>query len=146
MSYTELFTELVRVEIELWNELDADLRVSAGLTLPQFQALAAIRKTAGAARVQDISAELSITVGATSKLVDRLERDGLAVRSANPGDRRSSVIRLSDQGARALTAADTAAEAHLRVSMGEALPADRADHLLSELTRLRAYHRARPTA
>jgi len=138
-SYIDLFTEFVRLEIEVWNSLDADLQVSAGITLAQFQALSAIRKNAGSARVQDISAELMITVGATSKLVDRLERDGLAVRSANPDDRRSSVINLSASGESALNAADNAAEQHLRTVFGDAISAERAARMINELASLRAH-------
>jgi DNA-binding MarR family transcriptional regulator len=57
---------------------------------------------AGACRVQEVRSDLGITVGAASKLVDRLERDGLAVRRANPDDRRSSLIELTRDGLRAL--------------------------------------------
>jgi DNA-binding MarR family transcriptional regulator len=143
--YTDLFTELVRVEIELWNELDTQLNAEAGITLPQFQALAAIRNNGGQTRVQDISAEMSITVGASSKVVDRLERDGLAVRSANPDDRRSSLVSLSERGATALAVGDVAAEAHLRASLGGSLAVSAASRLLTEMTSLRAGARARAT-
>jgi len=37
-------------------------------------------------------------VGAASKLVDRLERDSLAVRAAHPTDRRSSLVALTRAG------------------------------------------------
>jgi DNA-binding MarR family transcriptional regulator len=141
--YTDLFTELVRVEIELWNELDAHLNAEAGITLPQFQALTAIRNKGGQTRVQDISAEMSITVGATSKVVDRLERDGLAVRSANPDDRRSSLVSLSERGAAAVASGDAAAEEHLRTSLGGVLSGPAASRLLAELTSLRDANRAR---
>ena len=141
--YTDLFTELVRVEIELWNALDAHLLAEAGITLPQFQALSAIRSKGGRTRVQDISAEMSITVGATSKVVDRLERDGLAVRSANPEDRRSSLVSLTERGETALGAGDSAAEEHLRTSLGGALSGSAASRLLAEMTSLRVAARAR---
>jgi len=114
VTYTELFTELVRAEIELWNSLDQVLLTSAGITLPTFQALSAVSAIAGAVRVQDISERMSITVGATSKLVDRLERDGRVRRESNPDDRRSSLIVLTQSGARSLAAAQRAAEEHLR--------------------------------
>jgi DNA-binding MarR family transcriptional regulator len=137
MRFTDMFTELVRAEIELWNGLDARLGEAAGISLPQFQALSAIRGIDGDARVQDISRVMSITVGATSKLVDRLERDGLAVRTANPGDRRSSFVALSDSGAVALDAAAAAAETHLRRILGEVLSGDDVDRLRGELASLR---------
>ncbi|MET4584100.1 DNA-binding MarR family transcriptional regulator [Conyzicola nivalis] len=139
--FTDMFTELVRVEIELWNGLDAHLVATAGITLPQFQALDAIRANSGQARVQDISQRMAITVGATSKVVDRLERDGLALRSAHPTDRRSSIVSLTSKGASALNIADDAAESHLREELGGVLSDDDAGRLLGDLVSLRAQSR-----
>ena len=139
--FTDMFTELVRVEIELWNGLDTHLVSTAGITLPQFQALDAIRANSGQARVQDISQRMAITVGATSKVVDRLERDGLALRTAHPTDRRSSIVSLTDKGASALKIADDAAEGHLRVELGGVLSDDDAGLLLGNLILLRAQSR-----
>jgi DNA-binding MarR family transcriptional regulator len=142
---TEVFTELVRAEIELWNELDAHLSATVGILLSQYQALIAIKNKAGLARVQDISDEMLITVGATSKLVDRLEREGLAERSAHPVDRRSSIVRLSDRGERLLTDAEEAIEAQLQTMLGATLAGGRADALLGELQSLRASARLQVT-
>jgi DNA-binding MarR family transcriptional regulator len=136
--YTDMFMELVRLEIELWDGLDAHLSTAAGVTLARYQALAAVRAHGAVARVQDISEEMSITVGATSKLVDRLERDGLAVRSAHPTDRRSSLISLSDSGAHTLETADVAAEDHLRRVLGATLPEGSMVALREQLAVLRA--------
>jgi DNA-binding MarR family transcriptional regulator len=136
MRFTEMFTELIRLEIRLWNELDDRLQSDAGLSLAQYQALAAIRKHEGGARVQEISREMSITVGAASKVVDRLERDGLAVRTAHPTDRRSSIVSTSERGATALIEADAAIEEHLRRVLGESLSVDGAERLRDELTLL----------
>jgi len=138
----DLFTQLVRVEIELWNGLDTHLLTTVGISLPQFQALAAIRAAEAPARVQDISEEMSITVGATSKVIDRLERDGLAIRSANPNDRRSSIVSLSDRGVNALVAANGAAETHLRTVLGGVLADNEATLLLGQLTSLRSLARS----
>jgi DNA-binding MarR family transcriptional regulator len=137
MTYTELFTELVRAEIELWDSLDARLRETAGLTLPTFQALSAVSALPGAARVQDISETMSITVGATSKLVDRLERDGRVSREPNPDDRRSSLVVLTPSGSASLAAAASAAEQHLASILGPEYPARRAAALTAELAALR---------
>jgi DNA-binding MarR family transcriptional regulator len=139
--FTDMFTELVRVEIELWNGLDAHLLATSGITLPQFQALDAIRAHSGRARVQDISQSMAITVGATSKVVDRLERDGLAVRTAHPTDRRSSIVALTDRGLSALTVADDAAESHLREELGGVLSDDDVGRLLGDLISLRTQSR-----
>jgi DNA-binding MarR family transcriptional regulator len=137
--YLDVFTELVRAEIKLWNGLDSHLEATVGLSLATFQALAAVRSTEGPARVQDISSIMLITVGATSKLVDRLERDGLAVRSANPADRRSSIVALTEAGSTALQAADAASEAHLAGMLGEVLSAGEAERLTVQLKTLQGH-------
>jgi DNA-binding MarR family transcriptional regulator len=138
MTYTEVFTQLVRAEIRLWNSLDDHLQESAALTLANFQALAAIANLPEPVRVQDIATEVHITVGASSKLVDRLERDGLVRREANRADRRSSIILLTETGQRSYSAAATAVEEHLRALLAPSYPVARAVELASQLVDLRA--------
>ncbi len=57
-------------------------------------------------RVQEIAAALSITVGGTSKIVDRIEAAGWCRRRENPRDRRSSYLDLTSAGRRLLAAAE----------------------------------------
>ena len=94
----DFFDVLVRYETYLWNRLDDQLRGDGGVSLATLSALRVVRRHAGECRVQELRADLGITVGAASKLVDRLERDGLAVRTAHPGDRRSSLVILTPAG------------------------------------------------
>ena len=101
----EFFDVLVRDEVALWNAIDQTLRLEGVVSLGQLHALRVIDRHAGHARVQDLSHDIGITVGAASKLVDRLERDGLAVRSPNPVNRRSSLIELTSRGRQDLAAA-----------------------------------------
>jgi DNA-binding MarR family transcriptional regulator len=136
MTYTELFTQLIRTEIVVWNALDDRLRSSVGVSVSQYQALAAVARHDGAARVHDISTELVITVGAGSKLVDRLERDRHAVREANPADRRSSLVVLTGEGREVLAIAVVAVEEQLRELLGE-LSAARVVDLTRDLSALR---------
>ncbi|WP_161972402.1 MarR family winged helix-turn-helix transcriptional regulator [Glaciihabitans arcticus] len=137
MTYVALFTELTRAEIELWNSLDNHLSAEVQLTLARFQALDAIDLIGSGARVQDVSERMSITVGATSKLVDRLERAGLAARESNPTDRRSSIIVLTPAGSSSLESARSIAEDHIASVLGAAIPKARAIALTSELSSLR---------
>ena len=94
----DFFTTLVQYETHLWNHLDQRLRARGEVELSTLAALHVVRRHEGTCRVQDLHTDLGITVGAASKLVDRLERDGLAARGANPVDRRSSLITLTDAG------------------------------------------------
>jgi DNA-binding MarR family transcriptional regulator len=63
----------------------------------------------GSGRVQELSRELSITIGAASKLVDRLENAKLATRRPHPEDRRSSLVSLTAAGQNARRGAEAVA-------------------------------------
>lgn len=135
-GYSALFSELVRLELGLWNRLDDLQRLSGAVSLAQLQALRAVRSRDGAARVQDVADALHITVGAASKLVDRLERDGLARRSANPADRRSMLVALTRDGEAAYVKATAAELKNLEDVLGAALTADRATEVADVLARI----------
>jgi MarR family transcriptional regulator, organic hydroperoxide resistance regulator len=137
-----LFSELVRLETELWNAVDARLRAEFGVSLPVFEFLQVISGHP-ACRVQDIAAELSITVGGTSKIVDRIEASGHCVRSANPADRRSSIIGLTPAGSRLLPDLAAAVDDELRNLLGSGVPDRSLVQLTEALTTLRAAVRRR---
>lgn len=99
-----LFSTLIRYETELWDAVEARLRDAHGLDLSWFEPMQVIHRTPSC-RVHDIAAALSITVGGTSKLVDRIEAAGWCERRPNPGDSRSSLIELTAAGRRLLAAA-----------------------------------------
>jgi MarR family transcriptional regulator, organic hydroperoxide resistance regulator len=136
-----LFSELVRLETGLWNAVEGRLRADFGVTLPVFEFLQAISRIP-ACRVQDIAAELGITVGGTSKIVDRIEASGYCVRNANPSDRRSSIIKLTPAGKRLLPRLTTAVDDELRGRLGSAVPERALSQLTRTLTRLRSALRA----
>jgi MarR family multiple antibiotic resistance transcriptional regulator len=97
----DLFDQLVRFETDFWNAIERQLTHNDHVGLATLQALRVLDRHDGRGRVHELSDELSITIGAASKLVDRLERDGLATRRAHPEDRRSSLISLTAAGQRA---------------------------------------------
>ncbi|WP_407359560.1 MarR family winged helix-turn-helix transcriptional regulator [Microbacterium sp. LBN7] len=99
----DFFDALVRYETNLWNHLDDAVRHAGAPGLATLSALRVVDRFAPAGRVQELRDELRITVGAASKLVDRLEREGLAVRHPHPTDRRSSLIALTAAGETVLT-------------------------------------------
>src|ERR1700684_3131227 len=98
---TDLFSELVRLETELWNAVEDRVRAEHGVALGSQEEMRVIAPQPGC-RVQDIAAALSITVGGVSKIVDRLEAAGYCARRANPADRRASIIELTTSGDRLL--------------------------------------------
>ena len=115
-----VFSVLIRFETELWNAVDARLRADCDLPLSRFAPMQVIALH-GSCRIHDIAGELSMTVGGTSKLVDRIEAAGYCTRSPNPGDRRSSVIELTPAGSGVLARATAVFEDELRSQLGTAM-------------------------
>jgi DNA-binding MarR family transcriptional regulator len=120
----QLFSDLVRLETELWNAVDARMRAEHGLPLHKFEPMQVIATTRHC-RVYDIAGELSLTTGGVSKLVDSIEAAGHCKRRPNPDDRRSSIIDLTPAGRRALADATETFEAELEARLGSAM-SDRA--------------------
>jgi MarR family transcriptional regulator, organic hydroperoxide resistance regulator len=133
----DLFHQLVRFETELWNAVDARLRADFDLPLTRLEPMQVIARRPSC-RVNDIAEELSITIGGTSKLVDRIEAAGYCARRANPDDGRSSVIELTAAGRRALARAAKIFEDELENRIGSAIPARSLEQFHSTIIKLRA--------
>ena len=102
------------MEIALWNRVNARLQESHELPLAFFEPLHVIsRAREDSMRVGDLARELRITVGGTSKLVDRMEEAGLIAREPDPDDRRASRAALTTAGKRKLNAAVKSYEAEV---------------------------------
>ncbi len=132
-----LFSDLIRLETELWDLIDARLRRDHGLALSWFEPMQVIGSTPSC-RVIDIAEALSITIGGTSKLVDRIEHAGWCERSPNPDDGRSSTIELTRAGRRLLTAAQRTLDDEIGVRLGEPLSASELQRFAATVRKLRA--------
>ncbi len=134
----QLFDDLVRLETDLWNRVDARLRIEHDLSLAWLELMKVIDRTPDC-RVLDISSALSITVGGTSKLVDRIEVGGLCRRRPHPADRRSFVIELTTPGTEMLRTASMTFRSELTDSLNDAMP-DRSLRRLADLTHALRLH------
>lgn len=130
----KFFDVVVGYEIALWNSVDEVLAARGMVRLGHLHALRVLDAYGGQARVQEVSDDVGITVGAASKLVDRLERDGLAERRPNPANRRSSLVRLTPQGQRSLADGLAVAQEALDQAVGD----EDVDQVVAVLERLRA--------
>lgn len=133
---TALFSDLVRLETRVYNAIDARLRADHEVPLGQYEFMRYI-DSRGRCRVYDLAQEMAITVGATSKAVDRLEAAGRVRRTANPDDRRSSLLALTPVGQRLLAEAQPTFEAELTTWIGSVLPTRSLDQLATTLSMLR---------
>lgn len=87
---------LLRDEISAALSYTAAVAHRVGLGLSEVAALEHLG--AGELTPKELGRRLSMSSGAVTALVDRLERAGFAKRHPNPKDRRSSVIRATPQG------------------------------------------------
>ena len=94
-----LFSDLVRLEIALWNQVDRKLEATHGVPLRWFEPMRVVSlSNNGHLKVNEIAEALMITVGGTSKLVDRIADAGYFRREPDPGDRRVSRVVLTPAG------------------------------------------------
>ena len=119
-----LFSDLVRLETELWDLVDHRLRKDHDLPLSWFEPMQ-VMDSVVECRVGDIAEALSITVGGVSKLVDRIEHAGWCGRAPNPNDGRSSVVTLTEAGQRVLKAARGSFGDELAARLGAAVSPER---------------------
>ena len=133
-----LFSDLVRLETELWDLVDARLRRDHDLALSWFEPMQVIDRTPGC-RVIDIAEALSITIGGTSKLVDRIEQAGWCERAPNPDDGRSSTISMTRPGRRLLAAARHTYADELDSRLGTAVSASELQRFAVTVHNLRAH-------
>ncbi|HUZ02586.1 MAG TPA: MarR family winged helix-turn-helix transcriptional regulator [Thermomicrobiaceae bacterium] len=124
-SRIEWLSDLVHLEIALWNRVDARLRVEHGLSLAFFWPLYVVgRARDERLRVGELAAALGLTVGGTSKIVDRIAGAGLLRREPDAGDRRASRVALTDTGRSCLDAAGQTYEVEMATALDAALSAD----------------------
>jgi DNA-binding MarR family transcriptional regulator len=135
----EWLRDLIGLEIVLWDRINARLKEHHNLSLAFFETLYFIGQASdGSLRIGDLARALRITVGATSKLVDRVETAGLIRRELDADDRRASRVALTDAGRQRLADASITYTAELAAVLDATLAADEQQHLHTLIKRLLA--------
>ena len=131
------FTDLVRVETRLYNAVAERVRAEAGVAAGHFELLRYVRDHPDA-RVADLAAAFAVGVGTTSKIVDRLEKQGWVERRPNPANRRSSLLALTPAGESAVSRAEPAWQAAIQEILGGTVTSDELTALSLVLDALRS--------
>jgi DNA-binding MarR family transcriptional regulator len=132
-----LLSELERTSALLAAAVDRRLQRESGLPLVLFEPMSVIASR-DTCRVYELASELGISSGGASKLVDRLEAHGHCRRYPNPGDRRSSLLKLTPAGAALLVTSQRVVDAELEGMLGSCLSSAEIDRLAALLHDLRA--------
>lgn len=83
----------------VYNALDAELRAQHGIGVTEFEALERLAGCdLGKCRGAELTDAVHLSQSAASRLVARMERDGLVARSMCEMDRRGIFVVLTDEG------------------------------------------------
>jgi MarR family transcriptional regulator, 2-MHQ and catechol-resistance regulon repressor len=89
---------LIEAEWALMKRISATLR-SLGMAIDAFEVLLRLsRSPRGRLRMSELSKQLTITTGGATRMMDRLERDGLVRRVPSTSDRRVVYAEVTDTG------------------------------------------------
>lgn len=94
-----IVSRILRLAKMLEQQAD-DALAACGLALWQFDVLAALRRSGPPHQLSptDLLQAVTLSSGAMTNRIDRLEAAGYVVREADPDDRRGVLIRLTEQG------------------------------------------------
>jgi DNA-binding MarR family transcriptional regulator len=96
----KLWIRLLRATHVVEAELRERLKREFATTLPRFDVMAALYRERSGMLMSDLSRYLLVSNGNVTGIVDRLVSEGLLVRARREGDRRTSIVRLTDEGVR----------------------------------------------
>lgn len=106
-----LWLKLLKLTGGIEAELRRRLRDEHDTTLPRFDVMAALARHPEGLRMSELSGYLKVSNGNVTGIVDRLTTEGLALRVAVPGDKRSMEARLTPKGQAAFAELATRHEA-----------------------------------
>jgi len=98
--------------------------IPGGLTLPQFDVLAQLRRRPEGMTPGEVTRALLVTAGNVTGIVDRLVRAGLVERRPVPEDRRAIRVRLTRRGRRLMEEAIPRHARDLTSVLGSVPPAE----------------------
>src|SRR5919109_4355463 len=105
-----LWIRLLRASRLIEAELRERLARQFDTTLPRFDVMAALYRTPEGMLMSDLSRFLLVSNGNVTGIVDRLVSEGLVARARRNGDRRTSMVCLTEAGGAQFRAMATAHE------------------------------------
>jgi len=113
-----LWIRLLRASRTIEAELRERLKKEFDTTLPRFDVMAALYRSPEGMLMSDLSRFLLVSNGNVTGIVDRLVSEGLVTRARRNGDRRTSMVRLTEEGSRSFAAIAAAHESWVGELLG----------------------------
>ena len=105
-----LWIRLLRASRTIEAELRERLKKEFDTTLPRCDVMAALYRVPEGMLMSDLSRFLLVSNGNVTGIVDRLVSEGLVTRARRNGDRRTSMVRLTEDGTKSFAAIAAAHE------------------------------------
>jgi DNA-binding MarR family transcriptional regulator len=94
----KLWIRILRVQRLVEAKVRERLKTEFDTTLPRFDVMAALYRQPSGMLMSDLSRYLLVSNGNVTGIVDRLVTDGYVVRAQREGDRRTSIVSLTEAG------------------------------------------------
>jgi DNA-binding MarR family transcriptional regulator len=130
-----LWLRLLQSTRKLETELRERLRLEFNITLPRFDVLAALFRKPEGMLMSELSRYLVVSNGNVTGIIDRLVADCLVMRTQRKGDRRTSIVRLTDQGHKDFEKMAKVHEVWVNELLGDISPeeAENLTHMLEQI-------------
>lgn len=93
-----LWLRLLKASRSIEATLRENMRSEFASTLPRFDVMAALSRYEDGLKMSQLSGVLRVSNGNVTGIVDRLAEEGFLVRVPVPGDRRASLVRMTQRG------------------------------------------------
>jgi len=124
----------------------ADVERQTGLPGHWFETLARLKRSEPASvRMNDMAAQVSFPPSSFSRLVDRMEADGLVERSPDPTNRRATLLQLTTKGEMRISEAIAIHEPVAKARFSDLLSEDELAVLETITRKIRDTNRANST-
>lgn len=134
---TEAWRALLLAHARVTHRLDRELRSETGLTLGWYEVLLLLASANDhTLRMNELADGMILSRSAATRLVDRLERDGLVERTVCDSDRRGMDVRLTAEGERTFIAAGRIHLRGIEEHFGSQLTATERETLTKALNRV----------
>lgn len=117
---SDLWLRLIHAVASVEADLERILQERHGLGLSEYRALQILSRSPGSElRMQALAAHLRLNQSSVSRMVERLERAGFAIRDLCPDDKRGVYTVLTDKGRACLENAEPDYDTALAASLKE---------------------------
>jgi DNA-binding MarR family transcriptional regulator len=121
--------------------LDAELRAAGKLTLRWYDVLVSLEDEAEGLPMTELANRILASKSGLTRVIDKMEAEGLVRRERPPGDRRVVLVRLAEAGRAALEDARAVHRDGIRRHFAELLDEDELAQVAAVLDKVRAHVR-----